>query len=164
MRAQTRYLSQRASLFRYVLRGYDPLFSFLHHARSLGVQTYRRSCCLPDPISPLIHARSEKFQAADAARTGDLVVVTELREDGLKLAATAHLSWGQGLEALDGPGSVSILVDVPIRGNHGVVGCIGELQPGNQEGDGTLITALQDRGRVRSEPGPPHGIRERASL
>src|SRR5690348_15106877 len=126
MLAQTTYLSQRASLFLYVLRGYDPLFSFLYHPRHSGVQTYRCSCCLLDLVSPFIHARSEKFQTVDATRTGDLVVVTELWEDGLNLAATAHLSWGQGLEALHCSISVSILADVPIRGNHGIVGCIRE--------------------------------------
>ena len=52
-----------------------------------------RSCCLLDLVSPLIHARSEKFDAIDAARTGDLMVVTELWEDGLDLASTAHLLW-----------------------------------------------------------------------
>ncbi len=120
--------------------------------------------CLFDLVSPLIHARSEKFDAVDAARTGDLMVVTELWEDGLDLAPIAQCLWGQGLESLDCPSTVCILMDMPIRGNHGVVGRIMKLQTGTKEGDGALIAALQDCGGVGREPGPPNGIRERASL
>src|SRR5579872_3315260 len=45
-----------------------------------------QSCCLLGCVSPLIHARSEKLEAVDAAGTGDLMVVTELWEDRLDLA------------------------------------------------------------------------------
>src|ERR1700745_1839843 len=61
-----------------------------------------RSCCLFDLVSPLIHARPEKFEAVHAARTGHFMVITELRKDRLDLISIAHFSWGQGLEALDG--------------------------------------------------------------
>jgi len=84
-----------------------------------------QSCCLLGCVSPLIHARSEKLEAVDAARTGDLMVVTELWEDGLDLASTAHLSWGQGLESLYSLSAGRILMDLPIGGNHSVVGGIG---------------------------------------
>ena len=52
------------------------------------------------------------------------MVVAELWEDGLDLASTAHLSWGQGLESLDGLATVCILMDQPIGGNHRGVGGI----------------------------------------
>jgi len=92
------------------------------------------------------------------------MIVTELWEDGLDLASTAHLSWRQGLESLYCPSTVCILMDVPISSNHSVVGRIMKLNTETKEGDGALIAALQDRGGVRREPDLPNGIRERASL
>ena len=93
-----------------------------------------RSCCLLNLVSPLIHVRSEKFDAVDAARTGDLMVVAELWEDGLDLVSTAHLSWWQGLESLYCLSAGRILMDLPIGGDHGVVGGIGKLNPGTKAG------------------------------
>jgi len=52
------------------------------------------------------------------------MVVTELWEDGLDLASTAYLSWGQGLESLYCLSAGRILIDLPIGGNHRVVGGI----------------------------------------
>jgi hypothetical protein len=109
-----------------------------------------------------MHSRSEKFDVVDTAGTRDLMIVTELGEDGLALAPIAPLLWWQGLEALDGRGPVCILMDVPISSNHGVMGGRRKLQTGTKEGDGAGSTASEDRGGVRREPGSPSSIRERA--
>jgi len=58
--------------------------------------------CLLDRVSLLIHTRSEKFEAVDATWTGDLIIVTELREDGVQIVLFAHLLRWERLEALDG--------------------------------------------------------------
>lgn len=79
---------------------------------------------LLNPVYLLIHARTEKFDVVDATWTVDLMVITELREDCLKLAPTAHLACGQGLESLNCPSGGRLLIDLPIRSNHGVMGCI----------------------------------------
>src|SRR6476661_2216682 len=55
-------------------------------------------------------------------------------------------------------------MDVPIRSNHGVMGRIGKLHAGTEEGDGTVKTAIEDRGRVRREPSSPRIIGECASF
>jgi hypothetical protein len=68
------------------------------------------------------------------------MLVTELWGDGLDLASTAHLSWGQGLESLYYPSTVCILMDLPIRSNHSVVGGVNSCP--------NLLTNL-DTGRFR---------------
>src|SRR5207248_9535652 len=109
-------------------------------------------------------ARSEKFEAVDAAGTLDLMIVTEPWEDGLGLAPIASLLWWKCLEALDSFSTVRILMDVPIRSNRGVMGGIGKRHPGTKEGDGTVSVAIEERGGVRSEPRSPRSIRECASF
>ncbi len=59
-----------------------------------------------DLVSLLIHTRSEKFEAVDAAWTRDLMIVTELGEDGVQIALLAHLLWWKRMESLDCPGPV----------------------------------------------------------
>jgi hypothetical protein len=58
---------------------------------------------------------SEKFEAIDAIWTRDLMIVTELREDGAQIVRLALLLWRQCLKALDGLGPICILMDVPIN-------------------------------------------------
>src|SRR5689334_20350330 len=72
-----------------------------------------------DVVSLLVHMRSEKFEAVDAAWTRDLMIVTELGEDGVQIAL---LLWWKRLESLDCLGPVCIFMNVPIRSNHGVMG------------------------------------------
>src|SRR5437660_2331123 len=115
-------------------------------------------------ISLLIHSRPEKLDVVDTARTLDLMIVTELWEDGLDLASIAHLLCGKGLEALDGPGPVCIFMDVSISRDHGVMGGKGKLCTGTKEGDGAVSATIEDRSGVRREPRSPSRIRERASL
>ena len=92
------------------------------------------------------------------------MIVTELWEGRLDSAPMAHLLWERGEEALDRFGTTGILMDLPIGGNHGVVGCRGKLNTGTEKGDGALIAALQDRCGVRNEPGFPNSIGKRPSL
>jgi len=49
---------------------------------------------LLDVVSLLMHARPEEFEVIDPVWTGDLMIVTELWEDGLRIAPLAHyLRW-----------------------------------------------------------------------
>jgi len=59
-----------------------------------------------DLVSLLIHTRSEKFEAVDAAWTRDLMIITELGEDSVQIVLLAHLLWWKRLESLDCPGPV----------------------------------------------------------
>ena len=59
-----------------------------------------------DLVSLHIHTRSEKFEAVDAAWTCDLMIITELGEDGVQIALLAHLLWWKRTESLDCPGSI----------------------------------------------------------
>jgi hypothetical protein len=100
--------------------------------------------------------RPQKFEAVDAIRARHLMIVAELREDdGLASTPIAHLSWWRYQEPLDGLDPVCIFMDVPISSNHGVMGGIRKLYTGNQESDGVVSVAIEDRGGVRGEPGSP---------
>ncbi len=55
-------------------------------------------------------------------------------------------------------------MELPIRSNHGVMGRIGKLHAGTEEGDGAMKAAIEDRGGVRREPGSPSIIGESASF
>ena len=93
------------------------------------------------------------------------MIVTELWEDdGLDRAPMVYLLRGQYIEALDCLGTVCILMDVPIRSYHGVMGRRRKLQTGTKEGNGAEIAAIEDRGGSRSEPRAPEGIRESPAL
>ena len=59
-----------------------------------------------DLVALLIHTRSEKFEAVDAAWTRDLMIVTELGEDGAQIALLAYLLRWKRMESLDCPGPV----------------------------------------------------------
>jgi hypothetical protein len=74
------------------------------------------------------------------------------------------VSRGQGLKSLDGLGAGRILMDLPIGGNHRVVGGRGKLNTGSKEGDGAVIATCEQHGSVRREPGFPNGIGKRPSL
>jgi hypothetical protein len=71
-------------------------------------------------VSLLIHTRSEKFEAVDAAWTRDLMIVTELGIDGVQIALLAHLLWWKCLEALSGSSPIGILLDLAVRSYHRV--------------------------------------------
>src|SRR2546421_8549258 len=108
--------------------------------------------CFFDLISSLIHARSEKFEAVDTTWTGDLMIVTELREDDVQIAPLTHFLWKHGLECHSCLGTICVLKDLLIRGNHGVMGARGKLHTWSQEGDGAGNAAIEDRGGIRKEP------------
>jgi hypothetical protein len=84
----------------------------------------------------------EKFQVIDPIGACDLLVVTELWKGGLQMTPIAHLVEGQGIEALYRLGMTSILMDVPTRSYHGVMGGKRKLYTGLKEGDITAMAAI----------------------
>jgi hypothetical protein len=71
------------------------------------------------------------------------MIVTELWEGGWEITPIAHLVEWQGSESLKGLGTVCILMNVPIRSDHGVMGGKGKRSIGPKEGDGTAMAAIE---------------------
>src|SRR5690349_3234475 len=79
-------------------------------------------------ISVFMHMWSEKFEVVGASRTGDFMIITELRgSDASRPRLLFHKSWKVCLKTLDCPHAIWIFMRMTVRSNHGVMSGGGNL-------------------------------------